>query len=58
MAALKKYKYLGLSTVVQVNYLDPDMKLDLWDGTVGQHDGLGRTAGSLTMERTTTVDPH
>lgn len=42
MAELAKYKYLGLSTVVQVDYPEPDIKLDLWGGTVGQYDGLDR----------------
>jgi len=40
MATLVKYKYLGLSTVVEVDYPTPQVKLDLYGGTLGTYTGL------------------
>ncbi len=42
MAALVKYKYLGLSSVVEVDYPTPQVKLDLHGGTSGTYTGLDR----------------
>ena len=42
MAALVKYKYLGMSSVVEVDYPTPQVKLDLWGGTPGSYTGLDR----------------
>ena len=42
MAALVKYKYLGLSSVVEVDYPTPQVKLDLHGGTPGTYTGLDR----------------
>ena len=37
---LVQYKYLGQNQPVVVDYDEPNVKLDLWGGTVGTYDGL------------------
>jgi RHS repeat-associated protein len=39
---LAKYTYLGAGTVVQIEYEEPEVKLDLWGGNSGTFDGLDR----------------
>jgi hypothetical protein len=37
---LATYTYLGLGTVVQINYTQPSVMLDLWGGTSGTFTGI------------------
>ena len=39
---LAQYTYLGLGTVVVEDYVQPQVKLDLWGGTSGEYQGFDR----------------
>ncbi len=39
---LAQYTYLGLGTVVVEDYVEPQVKLDLWGGTSGEYQGFDR----------------
>lgn len=46
---LAEYKYLGSSNVVEVDYTQPSLKMDLWGGTVGTYSGLDRFGRTVDL---------
>jgi len=42
LTQLAAYNYLGMGSVVVVDYTQPQVKLDLWGGTPGSYTGLDR----------------
>ena len=46
---LAEYKYLGSSDIVEVDYTQPSLKMDLWGGTAGSYSGLDRFARTIDL---------
>ncbi|MCG8651368.1 MAG: hypothetical protein MI861_16125, partial [Pirellulales bacterium] len=46
---LAEYKYLGSNNIVEVNYTQPSLKMDLWGGTAGTYSGLDRFGRTIDL---------
>ncbi|MEZ6088433.1 MAG: hypothetical protein R3C05_10480 [Pirellulaceae bacterium] len=46
---LAQYRYLGGGSIVQVDYTQPDVTMDLWGGTVGTYTGLDRFGRTINL---------
>ena len=46
---LAEYKYLGSSFVVEVDYTQPSLKMDLWGGVTGSYSGLDRFGRTIDL---------